>query len=107
MGEADARFVVEESALNSSNSVADLKELRGPGVSAGPGPDAGEFRDDDAGYLAWLAAHPDGFVINMLRSHSATAARLHHVGCWTISGKPSNGVALTHHYVKVCAEQLA
>ena len=21
-----------------------------------------EFRDDDAGYLAWLAAHPDGYV---------------------------------------------
>ena len=70
-------------------------------------PAVGEFRDDDAGYLAWLAAHPDGYVINILRSHSANGARLHHAGCWTISGEHSNGVALTEKYVKVCAEQLA
>ena len=31
-----------------------------------------EFRDDDAGYLAWLAAHRDGYVINIERSYSAT-----------------------------------
>ncbi len=44
------------------------------------------FRDDDAGYLAWLAAHRDGYVINIERSYSATAARMHHAGCWTING---------------------
>ena len=35
---------------------------------------AREFCDDDAGYLSWLAAHPDGYVINIARSqaHSAT-----------------------------------
>ncbi len=33
---------------------------------------AREFRDDDAGYLAWLAAHPDGYVMNIARSLSAT-----------------------------------
>lgn len=38
---------------------------------------AREFGDDDDGYLAWLAAHPDGYVINIGRSHSATAARVH------------------------------
>jgi hypothetical protein len=43
----------------------------------------------------------------MLRSHSATAARVHHAGCWTISGEHSHGAALTEKYVKVCAEQLA
>ncbi len=42
---------------------------------------AREFRDDDAGYLAWLAAHPDGYVINIARSQSATEARVHHAGC--------------------------
>jgi hypothetical protein len=31
----------------------------------------------DAGYLAWLAVHPDGYVINIARSHSTTAARVH------------------------------
>jgi hypothetical protein len=30
----------------------------------------------DAGYLAWLAG-PDGYVINVARSHDTTAARVH------------------------------
>jgi hypothetical protein len=37
---------------------------------------AREFRDDDVGYLAWLAAHPDGYVINIARSQNATEARV-------------------------------
>ncbi|MBN3511476.1 hypothetical protein JYB55_21840 [Mycolicibacterium septicum] len=40
-------------------------------------PRAREFRDDDAGYLAWLAAHPHGYVVNITRNHSVSAARLH------------------------------
>jgi hypothetical protein len=68
---------------------------------------AREFRDDDAGYLAWLAAHPDGYVINIARSPSATEARVHHAGCRTISGQIPRGGAWTGPYVKVCAEQLA
>jgi hypothetical protein len=46
---------------------------------------AREFRDDDAGYLAWLAAQPNGFVINIARSHSATQARVHRADCQWIS----------------------
>jgi len=65
-----------------------------------------EFRDDDAGYLAWLATNPDGFVLNIARSYSATEARVHLSGCWTISGQ-SRGSSLTGSYVKVCALQLA
>ena len=61
-----------------------------------------EFRDDDRGYLAWIADHPDGYVINILRSHSPANARLHHAGCWTISGEPARGGAWTGPYVKVC-----
>lgn len=68
---------------------------------------AHNFRDDDAGYLAWLAAHPDGYVINIARSHTASEARVHHAGCWTISGQNPRGGAWTGPYVKVCAEQLA
>jgi uncharacterized protein YggE len=109
----DARFVVEGSGSgsSSSSSPADTKELRerGLGIRWDPNadPDVGEFRDDDAGYLAWLAAHPDGYVINILRSHSATDARVHHAGCWTISGENPSGKTWTGPYVKVCAEQLA
>jgi hypothetical protein len=46
--------------------------------------------DDDASYLAWLAAHCDGYVINIARTHNATQARVHHAGCRTISGQNPN-----------------
>jgi hypothetical protein len=66
-----------------------------------------EFRDDDAGYRAWIAAHPDGYVINIARSHSATEARVHHAGCRTINGQNPRAGTWTGPYVKVCAERLA
>lgn len=69
-------------------------------------PHAREFRDDDAGYLAWLAAHPYGYVVNIARNHSVSAARLHHAHCRTISGQNPHNGAWTGPYVKVCAEQL-
>jgi hypothetical protein len=68
---------------------------------------ASEFRDDDPGYLEWLSAHPDGYVINIARGYSATTARVHCAACRTISGQIPRGVAWTGPYVKVCAEQLA
>ncbi|MGB7359505.1 MAG: SIMPL domain-containing protein [Mycobacterium sp.] len=98
----DARFGVEESEPSSSSSPADTERARELGELK-----VGEFRDDDAGYLEWLAAHPDGYVINLLRSYSTTQARLHRADCRTISGEHSNGSALTKKYVKVCADQLA
>jgi hypothetical protein len=67
----------------------------------------GEYRDDDAGYLAWLAAHPDGYVINIARRYSATDARVHRADCWTISGENPRGGPWTGPYVKVCAQHLA
>ncbi|MGB9306748.1 MAG: hypothetical protein WCB92_24650 [Mycobacterium sp.] len=66
-----------------------------------------EFRDDDARYLAWLAANPGGYVINIARSHSANEARVHLAGCRTISGENPAGGVWTGPYVKVCAERLA
>jgi len=39
-----------------------------------------KFRVDDASYLARLAAHPDGYVINIARSQSATEAPC--APCW-------------------------
>jgi hypothetical protein len=67
---------------------------------------AREFRDDDAGYLAWLASHPDGYVINIACSHRTPEARVHHADCRTISGKNPRGRVWTGPYVKVCAERL-
>ena len=66
-----------------------------------------DFRDDDSGYLAWLAAHPDGYVINIARGHNAADARVHHAGCRTISGQIPRGNTWTGPYVKICAERLA
>ncbi|MGH2893183.1 MAG: hypothetical protein ACRDPM_07940, partial [Solirubrobacteraceae bacterium] len=60
-----------------------------------------EFRDRDGDYLNWIAAHPDGFVINVQRSHSPIDARLHQASCWTIRG--GRGRALTDQWVKVCS----
>jgi hypothetical protein len=68
---------------------------------------AREFRDDDDGFRAWLAAHPDGYLINIARSLNATEARVHRAGCWTISGQNARGGGWTGLYVKVCAEHLA
>ena len=68
---------------------------------------AREFRDDDAGYLTWLESHPDGYVLNIARSHNTAQARVHHAGCRTISGQNPRGGPWTGPYVKVCAEDLA
>jgi hypothetical protein len=65
------------------------------------------FRDDDTGYLTWLAAHPNGYVINISRSHTPTTSRLHHAHCRTINGQNPHQGAWTGPYVKVCAERLA
>lgn len=69
-------------------------------------PDAREFRDDDAGYLAWLAAHPHGYVVNIARNYSVATSRLHYAHCRTISGQNPHNGPWTGTYVKVCAEQL-
>jgi hypothetical protein len=71
------------------------------------GPEAVVFRDDDAGYRNWLSAHANGYVINIARSHSVTASRLHHADCRTINGQNPHQGAWTGPYVKVCAEHLA
>jgi len=64
-----------------------------------------EFRDDDAGYVNWLDAHPDGYVINISRSHRPTGSRMHRAGCrWIRStGQPRQQ---TRTYVKICAERV-
>lgn len=65
---------------------------------------AREFRDDDAGYLSWLASHPAGYLINITRSYNATGARMHHASCSTLRDQSG---AQTADYVKVCADDWA
>ena len=57
------------------------------------------FVDDDPSYLAWLAEHPAGYVINTNRRPSATNLVLHQATCRTISG-PTRGSTFTGDYTK-------
>jgi hypothetical protein len=57
--------------------------------------------------LAWIAAHPDGYVINIARTYHVTAARVHHADCWTINRQTASGKAWAGPYVKACAKHVA
>ena len=60
-----------------------------------------EFQDRDADYLGWVAAHPDGYVINIGRSRRG-CARVHRATCGTITSRPP----LTGPYIKICSSVL-
>ena len=60
------------------------------------------FMDDDAGYLAWLEANPQGFVLNTHRNAQPNYLRLHTSTCQRIHGTPANGAHWTSTYVKRC-----
>lgn len=62
------------------------------------------FRDDEEGYLAWLAAHQAGFVLNMARNPRSDYLILHRSTCRTITGQPTRGGPWTGPYVKGCSD---
>jgi hypothetical protein len=62
-----------------------------------------EFRDDDRGYLSWVGANRDGFVINMRRNFNPIDARTHHASCRTITGENARGGPWTGLYIKLCS----
>jgi len=111
-------YASAESASVSENSSFDVPHRPAgefvdavPAVDALAGVDqrtrAHEFRDNDAGYLAWLAANPEGFVVNITRNYSVSTARMHRATCRTISGQNPHNGPWTGAYVKVCAIQSA
>ncbi len=62
------------------------------------------FIDDDTGYLAWITAHPDGYVVNTHRTRTQSYLILHRSQCHTISGRPARGTTWTEGaYSKVCS----
>ena len=80
-----------------------LEPVPGPSREAGAQvtPLCHEFCDDDPGYLAWVASHPAGFVLNQPRLARSKALTLHRVGCAALA--PRDGAdALTAGAVKVC-----
>jgi hypothetical protein len=64
------------------------------------------FRDDDRGYVAWLAGNAGGYVLNIQRGLNPVDARLHHAACRTISGTPPRGRTWTGPYIKACSVSL-
>ncbi len=63
------------------------------------------FVDDDEGYVAWLRAHPDGYVVNADRPPIASYLRLHHSTCRTVNELPRNGRAWTVTSTKICGQR--
>lgn len=100
------RMVAERQVVLAQLAAAPAKQ---PRLAIDPdSPLAGvtEFRDDDEGYLTWIARHPGGYVINILRGLNPGTARIHRAGCRTITGTPPRGGPWTGSYIKVCANQL-
>jgi hypothetical protein len=64
------------------------------------------FLHDDAGYLAWIAQHGGGFVVNADRTLSPASLMLHRATCACIGGQVGRGRTRTAHYRKVCASDL-
>jgi Family of unknown function (DUF6308) len=64
------------------------------------------FHNDDPGYLAWLAAHRNGFVVNCHAQPLATYLMLHRASCTWIN-PPRYKNWTTVGYIKVCASSIA
>lgn len=65
-----------------------------------------KFTDDDEGYLRWIGAHPDGFVVNIERGERPGYAVLHRASCSSISRDRENGAYTERSYKKVVSDDL-
>ena len=61
------------------------------------------FRDDEAGYEAWLLANPRGYVVNIDEIRS-TGTRLHKASCHTLARGAGGGQLRTSSYPKACSK---
>jgi hypothetical protein len=65
------------------------------------------FVDDDAGYLAWLEAHPRGYVLNTFPHMRSAYLVLHRTTCGTLNRRLAKGREWTHLYGKACSDDHA
>lgn len=63
------------------------------------------FKDDDDGYLAWVAANPGLYVLNTERNPRPSYLVLHRATCHTINGSHARGLQWTGEYVKFCGSR--
>ena len=67
--------------------------------------DVTTFDHDDAGYLAWVREHGNGYVLNCRATPSSDVVVLHRASCPHITVRGSNMEHWTHHYIKVCSDR--
>jgi hypothetical protein len=65
------------------------------------------FVDDDAGYLAWLEAHPRGYVLNTFPQMSSSFLVLHRTTCGTVNRPLAKGREWTYPFGKACSDDHA
>jgi hypothetical protein len=66
-----------------------------------------EFRDDDEGYLARIAANPTGFLLNVRRAADPRYVVLHLSTCRSVSESArARGAYTARDYRKVCAARV-
>lgn len=62
------------------------------------------FVNDDAGYVAWLASHPGGYVLNTYPDVTSSYLVLHRASCRTVNRALAVGRNWTRLYGKSCAD---
>jgi hypothetical protein len=65
------------------------------------------FVDNDHAYVAWLAAHPSGYVLNTFPHVTASYLVLHRARCRTVNRPLSDDRRWTHQYGKTCSDDHA
>lgn len=64
------------------------------------------FSDDDSAYMAWLAAHPLGFVVNVRQVAGSNYVVLHRAGCRFISAPRDDRAYTGRGYRKVASDSV-
>lgn len=66
-----------------------------------------EFIDDDAGYVAWVAEHPYGYVVTSWNPPRADYISLHRADCQCINPDKARHIDnWTQAYIKACGETI-
>lgn len=64
------------------------------------------FDNDEAAYLAWVQANPNGFVANIDRAQAFQQYPMVHVATHGLVSSPKIGNFTTGDYVKFCSTDL-